>query len=135
MRKIVIAAAILLILSACGQTKGLEEDRDQDGLENLAGEYAYESEYGTGKLVIEKTAGGYDISDYESESSCRFLADASNIEAVEGGKIYIKYPEQVFSDGTAVFRYYILACSTDEIDVYCGTSAYEDAQFLYHAAK
>ena len=44
-------------------------------LENLTGEYEYLSDYGTGKLMIQKSSGGYDISDYESESSYRFLAD------------------------------------------------------------
>ena len=88
-------------------------------LENLVGEYAYTAEGDAGRLVIQKTDGGYDISDYESESSYRFLADSSNIEAIENGRIYLKYPEQVFSDGAAVFRYYILEYRTDEITVYC----------------
>ena len=44
-------------------------------LENLTGEYEYLSDYGTGKLMIQKSSNGYDISDYESESSCRFLAE------------------------------------------------------------
>ena len=78
---------------------------------------------------------GYDISDYESESSYRFLADSSNIEAIENGRIYLKYPEQVFSDGAAVFRYYILEYRTDEITVYCADASFEEAQFLYRAGK
>ncbi len=49
-----------------------------DVLESLIGEYGYLSDYGTGKLTIKKTFYGYDISDYESESSYRFLADSSN---------------------------------------------------------
>ncbi len=75
----------------------LSEQADLSELESLKGEYEYFSDYGTGKLIIKKTSYGYDISDYESESSYRFLADSSNIETIENNKIYIKYPEQVFS--------------------------------------
>lgn len=109
---------------------------DYDGeLKSLIGEYDYLSEYGTGKLTIKKSSYGYDISDYESEDSYRFLADSSNIEGVEDNKIYIKYPEQVFSDHTAIFCYYILAYDTEKIDVYCGESSFEEAEFLYAAKK
>lgn len=108
---------------------------DASALENLIGEYDYALESETGRLVIQKTSDGYDISDYESESSYRFLADSSNIEAIENGRIYIKYPEQVFSDDTAVFHYYVLEYRTDEITVYSGKSSFEEAQFLYQASK
>ena len=104
-------------------------------LENLTGEYEYLSDYGTGKLMIQKSSSGYDISDYESESSCRFLADSSNIETIENNRIYVKYPEQVFSDDTVNFSYYILEYSTDEINVYYGEAGFEEAQLLYHATK
>lgn len=107
----------------------------EDVLESLTGEYDYLSEDGTGRLSIKKTSDGYDISDYESESSWRFLADLSNIEAMENNKIYIKYPEQVFSDGTTVFGYYILEHGTDEINVYYGKSTFEETEFLYRATK
>ena len=107
----------------------------KEELENLIGEYDYLSDYGMGKLIIEKTAYGYDVSDYESESSYRFLADSSNIETIENNKIYIKYPEQVFSDGTVSFSYYILEYSIDEINVYYKKSVLEEAQFLYCATK
>lgn len=109
--------------------------KQDDALENLTGEYNYLSDYGTGKLIIRKSSDGYDISDYESESSYRFLANSSNIEAIENNRIYIKYPEQVFSDNTVIFNYYILEYSTDEINVYYGKSVPEEAQFLYHATK
>ncbi len=46
----------------------------------------------------------------------------------------MKYPEQVSSDGTAVFSWYILEYNTDGIDVYYGESA-DEAQFLYHASR
>ena len=112
-----------------------QNEANNDELENLQGEYEYLSDYGTGKLMIKKTSYGYDISDYESESSCRFLADSSNIETIENNRIYIKYPEQVFSDDTVIFGYYILEYGTDEINVYYGKSVPEEAQFLYHATK
>ncbi|MDE7220562.1 MAG: hypothetical protein K2O45_13240 [Oscillospiraceae bacterium] len=134
MYKTAMAAAVLavvLMLSSCGQTT-----KDAPlALEDLVGEYEYVSDDGTGKLTIEKTAGGFDISDYESEDSYRFLADSSNIETIENNRIYIKYPEQVFSDDTVIFSYYVLECNSDAIDVYYGESGPEDTEFLYHAAK
>ena len=158
-----IMGAALLTVSSCGQAKNSQDAQtnvisstaesggstgevqktqndniigsDLAELENLTGEYEYLSDYGTGKLMIQKSSNGYDISDYESESSCRFLADSSNIETIENNRIYVKYPEQVFSDDTVNFSYYILEYSTDEINVYCGEAGFEEAQFLYHATK
>ena len=158
-----IMGAALLTVSSCGQAKNSQDAQtnvisstaesggstgevqktqndniigsDLAELENLTGEYEYLSDYGTGKLMIQKSSNGYDISDYESESSCRFLADSSNIETIENNRIYVKYPEQVFSDDTVNFSYYILEYSTDEINVYCGEAGFEEAQLLYHATK
>ena len=158
-----IMGATLLTLSSCGQTKTSKDAQtnvlsgtaeaggstsevqktrndniagsDLAELENLTGEYEYLSDYGTGKLMIQKSSSGYDISDYESESSCRFLADSSNIETIENNRIYVKYPEQVFSDDTINFSYYVLEYSTDEINVYYGEAGFEEAQLLYHATK
>lgn len=110
-------------------------DSDLAELENLTGQYEYLSDFGTGRLIIQKTSNGYDICDYESESSYHFLADLSNIETIEDNKIYLKYPEQVFSDDTVIFSYYVLEYGTDEIDVYCGELGFEETQFLYHATK
>ena len=164
MKKAVMAmimGAALLTVSSCGQAKedaqtdvissdaepggGTGEVRETQNanitgsdlaeLENLTGEYEYLSDYGTGKLMIQKSSNGYDISDYESESSCRFLADSSNIETIENNRIYVKYPEQVFSDDTVNFSYYVLEYSTDEINVYYGEAGFEEAQLLYHATK
>ncbi|MEY8322966.1 hypothetical protein AALB47_03470 [Lachnospiraceae bacterium 54-11] len=158
-----IMGATLLTLSSCGQAKNSEDAQpnvinstaepgggtgevqktqndnvtgsDLAELENLTGEYEYLSDYGTGKLMIQKSSNGYDISDYESESSCRFLADSSNIETIENNRIYVKYPEQVFSDDTVNFSYYVLEYGTDEINVYYGESGFEETQLLYHATK
>ena len=158
-----IMGVTLLTLSSCGQAKDADDAQanvlgstaepggstgevqktqndniagsDLAELENLTGEYEYLSDYGTGKLMIQKSSSGYDISDYESESSYRFLADSSNIETIENNRIYVKYPEQVFSDDTVNFGYYVLEYSTDEINVYYGESGFEEAQLLYHATK
>ena len=111
------------------------EIKKDDEPESLAGEYEYQSDYGTGKLMIKETSYGYDISDYESEASYRFLADSSNIEIIKDNRIYIKYPEQAFSDDTVTFNYYILEYRTDGINVYYAKSADEEGQFLYHAAR
>lgn len=107
----------------------------EDAPEIPVGEYVYVSDGETGKLVIEKTSDGYDISDYESEASYRFLADFSNIEAIEDNKIYIKYPEQVYADDTVDFGYYTLEYGTDEINVYYRKSLQEEEKFLYCAKK
>lgn len=109
--------------------------KKDDEPESLAGEYEYQSDYGTGKLMIKETSYGYDISDYESEASYRFLADSSNIEIIKNNRIYIKYPEQAFFDDTVIFSYYILEYRTDGINVYYAKSADEEGQFLYHAAR
>lgn len=152
----IIIGVMLLALSSCGQAEepvdartdvtGVtaeplhdnaagSSDPDLAELENLTGEYEYLSDLGTGRLTIEKTSYGYEISDYESESSYRFLADSSNIETIENNRIYIKYPEQVSSDGAAVFGYYILEYGADEMKVYYGKSSFDEAEFLYHAIK
>ncbi|MCI8656771.1 MAG: hypothetical protein HFF72_04940 [Oscillospiraceae bacterium] len=127
----VVALAVLLTLSSCGRTT-----KDVPlALEDLIGEYEYSSDDGAGKLTIKKTAGGYDISDYVSEISYRFLADSSNVETTKNNRIYIKYPEQVFSDDTVIFSYYILEYTSSGLDVYYGKSSPEDARFLYHATR
>ncbi len=102
---------------SCGQVKNSGEVRT-DIVNNIP-QSSKEAD-GTGRLIIQKTSDGYDISDYESESSYRFLADSSNIESIENNKIYIKYPEKVLSDDTVDFSYYILEYDTDGIDVYYG---------------
>ncbi len=104
-------------------------------LENLVGEYEYVSDYGKGSLTIKKEEQGYSIDDYESETSYRFLAYSSDIKYIENNRIYIKYPDKVYSDDTVVFCEYILEYGTDEIKVYCKKSANDDEQFLYCATK
>ncbi len=112
-----------------------KEDTVYDVLDSLTGEYDYTSEIGNGKLIIQKASEGYDICDYESEVIYRFLAGLYDIENIENNKIYIKYPEQVFSDDTVDFSYYILEYDTDGINVYYGENAFEEAQLLYRATK
>ena len=138
-----IMGTVLLTVSSCGQAKNTEDaqtdvisstaepggstgevQKTQNDintgsnlaeLENLTGEYEYLSDYGTGKLMIQKSSNGYDISDYESESSCRFLADLSNIETIENNRIYIKYPEPVFSADKVIFSYYVLEYNSYDV--------------------
>ena len=104
-------------------------------LEKLVGEYEYVSDYGKGILTIRKEEQGYSIDDYESETSYRFLAYSSDIEYIKNNRIYIKYPDKVYSDDTVVFCDYILEYGTDEIKVYCKKSANDDEQFLYCATN
>ena len=104
-------------------------------LEKLVGEYEYVSDYGKGSLTIKKEDHGYSINDYDSETSYRFLAHSSNIEYIKNNRVYIKYPDKVYSDDTVVFCEYILEYSTDEITVYCKKTPNDDEQFLYCASK
>lgn len=120
---------------AAGSVNRNPAESKDDVLESLTGEYSYLSDDGTGRLSIKKTFYGYDISDYESESSYRFLADSSNIETMKDDRIYIKYPEQAFSDGETVFGYYVLEYDINGIDVYYGKSSFDEAELLYHATK
>lgn len=104
-------------------------------LEKLVGEYEYVSDSGKGSLTIKKEDQGYSIDDYESQTSYRFLAYSSDIEYIKNNRIYIKYPDKVYSDDTVVFCYYILEYGTDEIKVYCKKSANDGEHFLYCATK
>ena len=104
-------------------------------LEKLVGEYEYVFDSGKGSLTIKKEDQGYSIDDYESQTSYRFLAYSSDIEYIKNNRIYIKYPDKVYSDDTVVFCEYILEYGTDEIKVYCKKSADDDEQFLYCATK
>ena len=143
----ILIGAIICMLSACGQRKDIEnnqvdisnnvtDDLIVNELEKLTGEYEYLSDYGVGRLIIiEKNEYAYDISDYESQSFYRFLADSSNIESIENNRIYIKYPEHVFQDDTVIFCYYILEYGEDEMKVYYKQSEQADEQLLYHATK
>lgn len=160
----VLIGAIVCMLSACGQreniehtqanisnnvtsTEGVLDDVEKEitstdivaddfkELDKLVGEYEYLSDYGVGRLIIEKNEYAYDISDYESQSSYRFLADSSNIESISNNRVYIKYPEQVFQDDTVIFCYYILEYGEDEMSVYYRQSEQADEQLLYHATK
>ena len=104
-------------------------------LEKLVGEYEYVFDSGKGSLTIKKEDQGYSIDDYESQTSYRFLAYSSDIEYIKNNRIYIKYPDKVYSDDTVVFCYYILEYGTDEIKVYCKKSANDGEHFLYCATK
>ena len=77
----------------------------------MIGTYHYTSDYGTGRLMIEATEDGIDISDYESEDTYRFLANETNVKNEEENKVYLEYPAQVYEDDTVIFEYYILGKS------------------------
>ena len=145
-----IGAFVVMSLTACATktepmlaatqeeiaaSENVSDDLIVSELEKLVGEYAYLSDYGVGRLIIEKSEDSYDISDYVSESSYRFLADSSNITSIENSRIFLKYPEQVFEDDTVIFCYYILEYDDTGINVYYRQSEQADEQLLYHAAK
>lgn len=104
-------------------------------LSEMIGTYHYTSDYGAGRLIIEATEDGIDISDYESEDTYRFLANETNIKNEEENKVYLEYPAQVYEDDTVIFEYYILEKSSDGIDVYYSPSSFDEAELLYHAVR
>ena len=109
--------------------------QDFEKLSEMIGTYHYTSDYGTGRLMIEETEDGIDLSDYESEDIYRFLANETNIKNEEENKVYLEYPAQVYEDDTVIFEYYILEKSSDGIDVYYSPSSFDEAEFLYHAVR
>ena len=60
-----------------------ESDAGFEELSAMIGTYHYTSDYGTGRLMIEATENGIDISDYESEDTYRFLANETNVKNEE----------------------------------------------------
>jgi len=63
-----------------------ESDAGFEELSAMIGTYHYTSDYGTGRLMIEATEDGIDISDYESEDTYRFLANETNVKNEEENK-------------------------------------------------
>ena len=61
--------------------------QDFEKLSEMMGTYHYTSDYGTGRLMIEATEDGIDISDYESEDTYRFLANETNVKNEEENKV------------------------------------------------
>lgn len=115
-----------------------ESDAADAGFEELSamiGTYHYTSDYGTGRLMIEETEDGIDLSDYESEDIYRFLANETNVKNEEENKVYLEYPAQVYEDDTVIFEYYILEKSSNGIDVYYSPSSFDKAELLYHAVR
>ena len=109
--------------------------QDFEKLSEMMGTYHYTSDYGTGRLMIEATEDGIDISDYESEDTYRFLANETNVKNEEENKVYLEYPAQVYEDDTVIFEYYILEKASDGIDVYYSPSSFDEAELLYHAVR
>lgn len=109
--------------------------QDFEKLSEMIGTYHYTSDYGTGRLMIEATEDGIDISDYESEDTYRFLANETNVKNEEENKVYLEYPAQVHEDDTVIFEYYILEKASDGIDVYYSPSSFDEAELLYHAVR
>ena len=112
-----------------------ESDAGFEELSAMIGTYHYTSDYGTGRLMIEATEDGIDISDYESEDTYRFLANETNVKNEEENKVYLEYPAQVYEDDTVIFEYYILEKASDGIDVYYSPSSFDEAELLYHAVR
>ena len=109
--------------------------QDFEKLSEMIGTYHYTSDYGTGRLMIEATENGIDLSDYESEDIYRFLANETNVKNEEENKVYLEYPAQVYEDDTVIFEYYILEKASDGIDVYYSPSSFDEAELLYHAVR
>ena len=82
-------------------------DTFYDAMDAFYGEYAYKnsSDGLDGTLsIIQELDNSREYSIYDNNTNgYRFIAMGSNVEYIKGDRMYMKYPENVYSDGTAVF--------------------------------
>ena len=74
----------------------------------------------------------YSIDDNNS-NGYRFMALGSNVEYIKGDRLYLKYPETVYEDGTAVYTYYIIAHHGGYIFLFETDENYENPEYIYTA--
>ena len=74
----------------------------------------------------------YSIDDNNS-NGYRFIALGSNVEYIKGDRLYLKYPETVYEDGTAVYTYYIIAHHGGYIFLFETDENYENPEYIYTA--
>ena len=108
----------------------------------LVGYYQYERcslDGRDGFLVIEADpeVGGIAISDYfdAGRQYYRFLGCDSYCDKVVENRAYMRYPETVFEDDTAVYSYYIFEAEDQGVSVYFSYDSFDAAQLIYTARK
>ena len=110
-----------------------DSDRFYEELAKYQGEYSYvEDGKGlTGKLsIIQKDAHDYEIDDTNS-TGYRFLSLGSDVQYIQGNRIFLKYPETVYADGDAVFKYYVILCYENFVYLYETDENFENYNYLY----
>ena len=112
-------------------------DAFYDALDPFYGEYSYKdsSDGLEGTLyIIQEFDNSREYSIYESNTNgFRFIALGSNIEYIKGNRFFMKYPETVYEDDTAVFKYYIAEKTGNDVSLYESDENYEKSEFLYTA--
>jgi len=100
----------------------------------LAGDYYYpeDSDGLSGTFsIIQNSDNDYSFNDYYTSGDYRFLSSSSDIEYFIGDSICLKYPETVYSDGEAVFAYYVFTFHDSYVHVYLADENYENLEYLY----
>ena len=114
-------------------------DTFYDALDAFYGEYSYvKSTDGLdGTLyLIQEFDNSREYSIYESNTNgFRFIALGSNVEYIKGSKLYMKYPETVYEDDTAIFKYYIIVDHDYYMFLYETDENYKNPVYLYTAWK
>jgi hypothetical protein len=84
--------------------------------------------------IIQEFDSSKEFSIYDNNSNgYRFIALGSNVEYIKGDRLYLKYPETVYEDGTAVYTYYIIAHHGSHIFLFKTDENYENPEYIYTA--
>lgn len=103
----------------------------------FTGNYTYDSDLDnlSGVLTIGLDKDGdYTINDTNT-NGYRFIASISDVQYIDGDSMFIKYPKEVYYDGTAIFTYYTITKTDNYVCVYEIDSDLSHATFLYVAEK
>lgn len=84
--------------------------------------------------IIQEFDSSNEFSIYDNNSiTYRFIALGSDVEYIKGNRMYMKYPETVYEDGTAIFKYYIIAHHGGYIFLFETDENYENPEYIYTA--
>jgi hypothetical protein len=112
-------------------------DTFYDALDAFYGEYSYKnsSDGLDGTLsIIQELNNSREYSIYDNNpNGYRFIAMGSNIEYIKDNRFYLKYPEMVYADDTAVFKYYIVEKNGKTVSLYEADENYENPALIYTA--
>ncbi len=103
----------------------------------FVGNYTYDSDPDnlSGVLTIGlDNDGDYTINDTNT-NGYRFIASISDVQYIDGDSLFIKYPKEVYYDGTAIFTYYTITKTDNYVCVYEIDSDLSHATFLYVAEQ